>query len=47
MLPNQIPNAKIVSASGLAGTDQYHFDLAGQRQLGARYGQQTISALGL
>ena len=27
-------------------TDQYHFDLAGQRQLGMRYGQQMISALG-
>ena len=47
MLPSQIPNAKVVSASGLAGTDQYHFDLAGQRQLGMRYGQQMISALGL
>ena len=39
--------AKVVSASGLAGTDQYHFDLAGQRLLGMRYGQQMISALGL
>jgi hypothetical protein len=47
MFPAQIPNAKVVSASGLGGTDQYHFDLAGQRQLGMRYGQAMIAALGL
>jgi hypothetical protein len=47
MLPSQIPNAKVVSASGLAGTDTFHFDLAGQRLFGMRYGQAMISALGL
>jgi hypothetical protein len=46
-LPNQIPNAKVVSASGLTGTDQFHFDLTSQRTFGMRYGQQMISALGL
>jgi hypothetical protein len=43
----EIPNAWVASSSGLAGTDTYHFDLAGQRELGKRYGEQMISALGL
>ena len=44
-LPNQITNAFVVSANGLAGADEAHFDLAGQRELGARYGQTMIDAL--
>jgi len=47
MLPSQIPNAKVASASGLAGVDMYHFDLAGQRQFGMRYAQAMIAAFGL
>jgi hypothetical protein len=43
----EIPNAWVASSSGLAGTDMYHFDLAGQRELGKRYGEQMIAALGL
>jgi hypothetical protein len=41
-LPGQLTNAHVISASGLAGMDQYHFDLAGQRTLGARYGNKMI-----
>jgi hypothetical protein len=41
-LPGQITNAHVISASGLAGADQYHFDLAGQRTFGARYGTKMI-----
>ncbi|HLV66741.1 MAG TPA: sialate O-acetylesterase [Polyangiaceae bacterium] len=46
-LPNTIPNAFVVSASGLNGTDQYHFDLPGQRELGKRYAQTLLEALTL
>ncbi len=44
-LPAQIPNAFAISASGLAGSDTAHFDLAGQRELGARYATKMIEAL--
>jgi hypothetical protein len=44
-LPSQITNAHVISASGLAGADTAHFDLAGQRELGVRYGQKMIEVL--
>jgi hypothetical protein len=44
-LPSAISNAYAISASGLAGSDTAHFDLAGQRELGVRYGQKMIEAL--
>src|SRR5262249_16595548 len=44
-LPSKISNAYAISASGLLGMDQFHFDLAGQRELGKRYGEQMESAL--
>jgi hypothetical protein len=44
-LPSQIPNAFVVSAMGLVGADEAHFDLAGQRELGARYAQTMLDAL--
>lgn len=44
-LPANISNAFVISASGLAGADTAHFDLAGQRELGARYGRTMIDAL--
>jgi len=46
-LATTIPNAFVVSASGLNGTDQYHFDLAGQRELGTRYGEKMQEVLAL
>ncbi|HWP05265.1 MAG TPA: sialate O-acetylesterase [Polyangiaceae bacterium] len=42
---DSLANAFLVSASGLKGTDQYHFDLAGQRELGKRYGMAMQGAL--
>lgn len=36
-LTDSVTNAALVSAEGLNGTDQYHFDLAGQREFGKRY----------
>jgi len=44
-LPQLISNTKVVSANGLAGQDSAHFDLAGQRELGARYGAAMIELL--
>jgi hypothetical protein len=41
-LPGQITNAHVISATGLGAADQYHFDLAGQRTFGARYGTKMI-----
>jgi hypothetical protein len=44
-LPQAISNAKVVSAAGLSGQDDAHFDLAGQRELGARYGAAMLELL--
>ncbi len=44
-LPEQIPNAHVVSAEGLLGQDEAHFDLEGQRELGARYAEAMLEAL--
>jgi len=46
-LPGLIPNADVVSASGLAGMDPHHFDLAAQRELGNRYATSMRSRLSL
>jgi hypothetical protein len=44
-LPRAISNTRVVSAKGLSGLDSAHFDLAGQRELGARYGSAMIDLL--
>ena len=44
-LPNHVPNSLVVGASGLAGMDDYHFDLAGQRALGRRYAETLLVRL--
>lgn len=44
-LPANVPNAHVVSATGLDVMDQYHFDLAGQRVLGGRYAEAMLEAL--
>lgn len=45
-LPDVVPNAHVVSAAGLTSTDAYHFDLAGQRELGKRYAETFLDAIG-
>lgn len=45
-IPGKIPNSFVASAQGLAAMDQYHFDLAGQRTLGQRYGELMLEAFG-
>jgi hypothetical protein len=44
-LPERIESSKVVSASGLAGMDSAHFDLEGQRTLGARYAEAMLELL--
>jgi hypothetical protein len=46
-LPTEIRNARVVSAKGLKGQDVAHFDLASQRELGARYGEAMLDLLRL
>ncbi len=44
-LVRRLTNAHLVSATGLAGFDEYHFDLAAQRELGRRYASAMLAAL--
>jgi hypothetical protein len=44
-LPAQISNTFVISADGLTGQDDAHFDLAGQREFGVRYGNQMLDAM--
>ena len=44
-LPGAISNTRFVSANGLNGMDGAHFDLAGQRELGKRYGATMLKLL--
>lgn len=44
-LPGLVPGAVVVSAAGLEGQDRFHFDLAGQRELGRRYARALIPLL--
>lgn len=44
-LPNRIPNAHVVSAEGQRLKDQYHFNAAGQREMGKRYAEAFLAAI--
>jgi hypothetical protein len=46
-LPQKIPNAYVISSSGCTrAADKLHFDVAGYRELGKRYGMQMLALLG-
>jgi hypothetical protein len=45
-LPLAITNAFAVTAGDLKGMDSAHFDLVGQRELGRRYAEKMLQALG-
>lgn len=46
-LPKMIPNAHVISSSGCTrAADRLHFDAAGYRMLGKRYGIKMLSLLG-
>ncbi len=42
-LPSLIPNAHVISAAGLPGTDAAHFTSASYRTLGERYAQKMLN----
>ena len=42
-LPSVIPNSYVISANGLPGKDQYHFNSAGNRTFGARYAEKMLA----
>jgi hypothetical protein len=44
-LPQRIPNAHVVSAEGLGLKDRFHFDAAGQREMGKRYAAAFLNAI--
>jgi hypothetical protein len=41
-LPGAVPNAHVISARGLQGMDNFHFNRDGQRELGARYAEKFL-----
>ena len=41
-VPRRIENSYIISAKGLSGADQWHFNLEAQRELGKRYAQKML-----
>jgi len=44
-IPDSIPNSYVASAANLTGQDQYHFNIAGQREFGKRYATLMLKAL--
>lgn len=44
-LPQRIPNAHVVSAEGQGLKDRFHFDAAGQREMGKRYAAALLNAI--
>jgi len=46
-LPQTIPNTYVISSAGCEGiADHLHFNAAGYRELGRRYGEMMLSILG-
>jgi hypothetical protein len=45
-LPDVVPTAHVISSDGCTGQDAAHFDSAGYRKLGERYGIKMLSLLG-
>jgi len=47
-LPQVMPTAHVISSEGCsAGPDHLHFDAAGYRELGTRYGKEMLSLMGI
>lgn len=44
-LPSRIPNAHVVSAAGQGMKDRFHFNAAGQREMGKRYAAAFLHAI--
>jgi hypothetical protein len=42
-LPNVLPNSYVISAEGLPGQDEFHFNSEGNRTFGVRYAEQMLA----
>jgi len=45
-LPETLPNSHVISSAGCTTGDRLHFDSAGSRELGKRYGEKMLSLIG-
>jgi hypothetical protein len=45
-LPKTLPNAHVISSAGCTSNDRLHFNSAGSREFGKRYGEKMLSLLG-
>jgi hypothetical protein len=45
-LPNTLPSAHLISSAGCTSNDRLHFNSAGSREFGKRYGEKMLSLLG-
>jgi hypothetical protein len=45
-LPKSLPNSHVISSAGCASNDRLHFNPAGSREFGKRYGEKMLSLLG-
>jgi hypothetical protein len=45
-LPRTLPNSHVISSAGCTSNDRLHFNPAGSREFGKRYGEKMLSLLG-
>jgi hypothetical protein len=45
-LPKTLPNSYVISSAGCTSVERLHFNSAGYRELGRRYGEKMLSLLG-
>jgi hypothetical protein len=45
-LPKVLPNAHVISSAGCTSNDLLHFNSAGSREFGRRYGERMLSLMG-
>lgn len=45
-LPKTLPNSHVISSAGCTSNDRLHFNSAGSREFGKRYGEKMLSLLG-
>ena len=44
-LPQTLPNSHVISSAGCTSNDRLHFNSAGSREFGKRYGEKMLSLL--